>query len=916
MIHVVKGFVSRGLLALLFSHITCVTFAQATAPPSLDQVRSSLGKSTLPWVPNSGQWDANAAFRAQSFAGSVWMTHDGKLVHQFNGPKADAATGNDVADDSLARLDKSRHQAPKHKPGWVLTERFVGGSFKQIQGSDPQAAKANYFLAHKTVAADLPSYGQLALGEVYPGVTVALKATQANVEKLYTVAPQRNPSVIRMQIDGATALAILPDGSLQAATDNGPIAFTAPVAFQHDDAGNKIDVKVAYALDAERRQYGFTVGDYDRARALTIDPLLGSTYFGGSTQDVGNAITVHPSSGVVYIAGFSNSSDLPGIAGGAQPILPMGDDAFIARFNSSLTTLLGAIYFGGVGSDYATAITLNPNTGNVYITGTTSSSALPGTGGSPQPTKAIGGFNDGFVAVFNGALDTLIRASFHGGAGNETVNAIAYHPVSGQIYIGGNSAGVNALPGIIGGAQSASGVGRPDCFVTRFSADLTQRLQSTYISGSGGGRCEIYGLAVHPTSGFVYAVGSTDHPNLPGIASGNQTTFTLARTAFVTRLNANLTSITASTYESATAGNPGDGNAIAIHSTTGEVYIAGYGSVPFTTGSAQPSGGSSFVSRFAANLGTRYIATTVGAPTGGSTTITSLVFNAVNGDLYAGGWTTSATAWSPAGGGVQPAYGGGSTDGLVVRVNAGLTAFSGATYLGTTDSDELTGIAFNALTGNVYVLGVSFGDSLPGASIGAQPTRAGGTDAFVSAFTPDLSNFGVTPNPFTFKPRLNVIVNTSHIDGPVQMSGLTAFANVSISGAQGNVCISSTASCTCNLSPGGVYGTTGLIANGQYLCVRNVAAAAGSTFSESTILVGGFVTKFLNYTGQLFACTMDVDGDGIYQATTDGLMLTRALMGMTGTAVTNGLVAHNPPRNTWALIRQHLNNNCGMNLAQ
>ena len=122
--------------------------------------------------------------------------------------------------------------------------------------------------------------------------------------------------------------------------------------------------------------------------------------------------------------------------------------------------------------------------------------------------------------------------------------------------------------------------------------------------------------------------------------------------------------------------------------------------------------------------------------------------------------------------------------------------------------------------------------------------------------------------------------------------------------------------CCCELSPGGVWGTTGSIANNQYLCVRAIASAAGSTFSEATLAVGGYITKFLTYTGQLFNCTMDVDGDGVYHATTDGLLLSRALMGLTGTAVTNVLVGHNPPRNTWALIRSHLNNNCGMNLAQ
>ena len=60
------------------------------------------------------------------------------------------------------------------------------------------------------------------------------------------------------------------------------------------------------------------------------------------------------------------------------------------------------------------------------------------------------------------------------------------------------------------------------------------------------------------------------------------------------------------------------------------------------------------------------------------------------------------------------------------------------------------------------------------------------------------------------------------------------------------------------------------------------------------------------------AC-LDIDGDGTVRALTDGLMLVRALLGMTGTAVTNNaLPSPAPPRATWALIRTHMNAKCGM----
>lgn len=58
---------------------------------------------------------------------------------------------------------------------------------------------------------------------------------------------------------------------------------------------------------------------------------------------------------------------------------------------------------------------------------------------------------------------------------------------------------------------------------------------------------------------------------------------------------------------------------------------------------------------------------------------------------------------------------------------------------------------------------------------------------------------------------------------------------------------------------------------------------------------------------------LDVDGDGVIRPLSDGLMLLRALLGLTGTAVTNhALPSPLPPRATWSAIQAHMNSNCGM----
>jgi len=63
-------------------------------------------------------------------------------------------------------------------------------------------------------------------------------------------------------------------------------------------------------------------------------------------------------------------------------------------------------------------------------------------------------------------------------------------------------------------------------------------------------------------------------------------------------------------------------------------------------------------------------------------------------------------------------------------------------------------------------------------------------------------------------------------------------------------------------------------------------------------------------------CDLDVDGNGSIDALTDGLMILRAMLGLKGTAVTNGAIGGgSPTRTTWAQLQPYLNSNCGSTFA-
>lgn len=54
-------------------------------------------------------------------------------------------------------------------------------------------------------------------------------------------------------------------------------------------------------------------------------------------------------------------------------------------------------------------------------------------------------------------------------------------------------------------------------------------------------------------------------------------------------------------------------------------------------------------------------------------------------------------------------------------------------------------------------------------------------------------------------------------------------------------------------------------------------------------------------------CVMDLDGNGVHDVKTDGLMILRAMLGFTGSAVTDNAIGSNAIRSTWADIQPVLN---------
>jgi hypothetical protein len=103
------------------------------------------------------------------------------------------------------------------------------------------------------------------------------------------------------------------------------------------------------------------------------------------------------------------------------------------------------------------------------------------------------------------------------------------------------------------------------------------------------------------------------------------------------------------------------------------------------------------------------------------------------------------------------------------------------------------------------------------------------------------------------------------------------------------------------------------------LVLRNLLQLSGNALINGAYNPNGTYGNLNDITTRLGVLNsnnwLDLDGNGTRDAASDGLLLLRTLFGLTGNAVTdNALGAEPRTRNDWAAIRSYLNATCGLAL--
>jgi hypothetical protein len=532
---------------------------------------------------------------------------------------------------------------------WSFRIGFSGSAHTIPSGDGQNTSITNYLRGpnHSNWRTNVLTYARVRYRQLYPGTDLVFYDNGGFGECDFEVSPGADPSRILMVFEGASRIHITERHDLMISSRGEGIRLLKPNIYQETD-GVRRPVLGGYQISG--KTVGFKLGRYDHALPLIIDPALDyGTFFGGSSDDVAYAVATD-TSGNTYIAGYTASVDLPtttgaldrSFAGGTldafvakfspsgallystylggtgdeeayglavdsqgnayvtgyttSPDFPVtpgayrstlsgASDAFVAKLNPAGTALVYSSYLGGSGDDTGWGIAVD-GSGDMFVTGSTSSTDFPVSAGAYHSTYSGGGL-DGFVTAIY-PYGGFLYSTYLGGSDEDVPYAIAVDSL-GNAYVAGETLSTDFpnSPGLI----QPSKLGTFDAFVASLNPSGTALNYSTFLGGSSDNYA--YGVAVD-SAGNAYVTGytgSTDFPHTAGVlqpANGG------GYDGFVTKINPSGTALVYSTF----IGGSGDDYALAITlDGIGNAYITGNTSsanFPITPDATQASLGSMY----------------------------------------------------------------------------------------------------------------------------------------------------------------------------------------------------------------------------------------------------------------------------------------------------------------------------------
>ncbi len=469
--------------------------------------------------------------------------------------------------------------------------------------------------------------------------------------------------------------------------------------------------------------------------------LLYATYLGGSADDVAWDVATD-NTGAAYVTGetFTGAILFPITLGAFSTTIGLYNNVFALKISAS-GGLVYSAYLGGDAYDRALGIAVD-TTGAIYVTGVTSSTNFPMLN-AYQPLKK--GIRDAFIAKLNPTGNALIFSTHLGGDGSDFGNSIAVD-ASGAAYVTGETASYN-FP-LENSFRSVNSGVYSDAFVTKFSADGSSLIYSSYLGGNT--HLDVGESITVDAAGTAYIAGWTASTDFITTTNALQSTNQGIPDAFVTKVDTTGNLL----YSTYLGGNYEDyGRDIAIDGMGG-IYVTGLtnSSILSTTNAFQytnQGGWDAFVTKINPGGATLAYLTYLG-----SSEIDEGRGIAVNalGEVYVSGVTTATSNHFPTTPTAYQRISSGGYDVFVTKLSSAGSVLLYSSYLGGSLNDYDTDMALTA-NGAVYIVGATSSTDFPTTSGAIDSTPNGLLDVLVakiksSSSLPPSQAFATNECPF------------------------------------------------------------------------------------------------------------------------------------------------------------------------
>ncbi len=404
----------------------------------------------------------------------------------------------------------------------VKVEALNANPAVRISGKKLQKFHKNYYLGNDPSrwASNVAVYNEVIYENIYDGIDLRFYEKNGSLKYDFIVKPSGDAKKIALKYSGHDKLKIDEFGKLKINTQIAPFYEDRPYTYQGTQS-----VESRFKLKGD--VLSFELGNYNPTLPLIIDPNLIFSSFSGSFSDNFGFTATYDSKGFLYTGGCVFGAGYSTTPGAFQVNFNGGNiDVSITKFDTTGTSLIYSTYLGGNGSEIPHSMVVN-NYDELFVFGTTGSSNFPTSTNAFQP-------------------------SFAGGTAINQLNFIFY----------------------------PNGC---DMFITKFNANGTALLGSTYLGGSGND-----GFNIPPQLNYnyadlargeieidnfnnIYIASCTQSTNFPGTNNGFQPSLAGGQDGIIAKLDNTLSTLIWSSYIGGTQNDA----VYSIDVDAGNIVVAG-----------------------------------------------------------------------------------------------------------------------------------------------------------------------------------------------------------------------------------------------------------------------------------------------------------------------------------------------------